>query len=159
MATEDFSFPIIGNAFLCSISSPQLWQLSGAASLDSCSHEEYEEDCAFAPEPIMNSQRVSFSYAEDGGKEVLNDGKDDDDDDDDNNEEEKMDMLWEEYFNEELSRTPTSRSNTFSSRDMVELGSVKPLTRKPGRLLIMKVLKKLLLLHKNSHGKLKMTRN
>ncbi|KAG2666725.1 hypothetical protein I3843_15G075800 [Carya illinoinensis] len=154
MATEDFSFPIIGNAFLCSIGSPQLWQLSPTASLDSCSHQEDEEDCTFAPEPIMNSQRVSFSYAEDGEKEV-NDGMDDDDDDNDDDEEEKMDMLWEEYFNEELSKTSTSRFNTFSSRDMVELGSVKPLTRKPGTLLIMKVLKKLLLLHKNSHGKLK----
>ncbi|XP_040996884.1 uncharacterized protein LOC121242934 [Juglans microcarpa x Juglans regia] len=158
MATEDFSFPIIGNAFLCSIGSPQLWQLSPAASPDSCSHEEHVEDC-FAPEPIKNSQRGSFSCAEDGGKEV-NDGKDDDNENDnDDDEEEKMDMLWEEYFNEELSRSSTSRSNTFSSRDMVELGSVKPLTRKPGMLSIMKVFKKLLLLHKNSHGKPKMTRN
>ncbi|XP_040998160.1 uncharacterized protein LOC121244204 [Juglans microcarpa x Juglans regia] len=180
MATDqDFSFPIIGDNFPCSIDSPPLWHLSPAASANSCheeeeeanscheeeEEEEEEEDC-FAPKPIQNSQRRSFSYVKGGGK-LMNGEKEDDD------EEEKMDMLWED-FNEELMCRITScssRSNAYasSSRDnnnMVELGCVKAMaatpknpgtalsTRKPGMLVMMKVLKKLFLLQ-NSHRKLK----
>jgi hypothetical protein len=172
MATEDFSFPTTGDTFPpCSIDSPPLWRLSPAASPNS-SHEEPpngaakgedhrndEEDC-FATGQIKCSQRKSFSSVE-GCRRVAND----DDDDDDDDEEDKMDMLWED-FNEELSRnSSTSRSNTSSSRDIVELGCGKALTaskthgttlttRKPGMVVIMKVLKKLFLMQ-NSHRKLK----
>lgn len=171
MATEDFSFPtMIGDNYPCSIDSPPLWHLSPAASPNSCydqennkeeeeeeDEEEEEEEDSFAPKPIQNTQRRSFSNVE-GGKKTLNDEKEDDG-------EEKMDMLWED-FNEELCRTScSSRSNTSSSRDnMVKLGCVKAMaatpqnpgtalsTRKPGMLVMVKVLKKLFLLQ-NFHRK------
>ncbi|KAG6624953.1 hypothetical protein I3843_16G061200 [Carya illinoinensis] len=169
MATEDFSFPIIGDNFPCSIDSPPLWHLSPAASANSCheenneEEEEEEEDC-FAPKPRQNTQRRSFSCVEGGGK-LKDDEKEDDDD-----EEEKMDMLWEDFNHEERMCRITScssRSDASSSRDnMVEFGCVKAMaatpknpntalsTRKPGVLVMMKVLKKLFLLQ-NSHRKLK----
>jgi hypothetical protein len=173
MATEDFSFPTIGDALPCGIDSPPLWHLSPASSPNSCREEppngaakggdqRDEEDCFPPRSPIEQSRRKSFSSVQ-GCRKAAND---DDDDDEDDDEEDKMDMLWED-FNEELSRTcSTSRSNTSSSRDMVELGCVKALTtsknhgaalttRKPaGMVVIMKVLKKLFLLQ-NSHRKLK----
>jgi hypothetical protein len=160
MATEDFSFPIIEDNFPCTIDSPPLWHLSPTASPpngSSAKGEDDDKDCF----PIKYSQRKSFSCVEGGsGKLVINDGKEEDD------EEEKMDMLWED-FNEELSKTCSSRSNIkSSSRDnMLGFGCVKALTtsknntsatlstRKPGIVVIMKVLKKFFLLQ-NSHRKL-----
>ncbi|KAJ7973943.1 Glutamate-1-semialdehyde 2,1-aminomutase 1 [Quillaja saponaria] len=164
MATEEFSFPAIGETNPCSIDSPPLWNLSPAASPNSYHIEtekeearkyssdskEDKEDC-FAQKLNKYNQRHSFSCVENSLKGL---GGDD--------EEDKMDLLWED-FNEELSST--TGSATTSSRDMVELGCVQALTmsktsgagfsnRKPAGMVILKVLKKLFLLH-NSHLKTK----
>nr|POE53076.1 hypothetical protein CFP56_59315 [Quercus suber] len=154
MATEDFSFPTIGDKFSCGIDSPPLWNLSPIASPNS-RHEEPpkgsakeegndlkdEKDYCFWPKPIEYiRQRKSFSHVETGGKLVIKDGKEDGD-----HEEQKMDMLWEN-FNEELSKNSSSRSNT-SSR--MQFGCVKALktsnsnsatlsAKKPGMVVILK---------------------
>lgn len=161
MATEDFSFPVIVNDFPCPIDSPPLWHLSPAASPNSCQEEpaatrgkgnkeEDEEDC-FASETTRNIQRKSFSCVH---------GKEDD------HEEEKMDMLWED-FNEELARASNARTSASSSRDRVELGCVKGLitsknngagalsTKKPGMVVIVKLVLKKLFLLQSSHRRLK----
>ena len=168
MATEDFSFPTIGDKFSCGIDSPPLWNLSPIASPNS-RHEEPpkgsakeegndlkdEKDYCLWPKPIEYiRQRKSFSHVETGGKLVIKDGKEDSD-----HEEQKMDMLWEN-FNEELSKNSSSRSNT-SSR--MQFGCVKALktskinsatlsAKKPGMVVILKVLRKLFLLQ-NSHDR------
>ncbi|KAJ7969707.1 Glutamate-1-semialdehyde 2,1-aminomutase 1 [Quillaja saponaria] len=154
MAAEEFSFPAIGDSYPCSIDSPPLWHLSPAASHNPyhCETEkndskgegkEVGEDC-FSQQLITYNQRHSLSCVENGPKRLAED-----------DEEDKMDLLWED-FNEELNST--TGSATSSSREMVEVGCVQTLTmsktsgaglskRKPGMVVILKVLKKLFLLH------------
>lgn len=171
MATEDFSFPTTGDKFSCGIDSPPLWNLSPIASPNS-RHDQApkgsakelegnglkdEKDYCFWPKPMEYiSQRKSFSHVETGGKLGIKDGKEDGD-----HEEQKMDMLWEN-FNEELSKNSSSRSNT-SSR--MQFGCVRALktsqsnsatltTKKPGMVVILKVLKKLFLIQNSNNRKL-----
>jgi len=170
--TEDFTFPIFTDPFSCSIDSPPLWCLSPAASPDHPYHEETSKesstegeesdqeeesykDC-FPTEPINHlTPRKSFSSVEELGKLVRRNGNR-------NDKEEKMDMLWEDFNTEE--RLPRSHSSSRLDSETVSMGCVEALRmskpnngataifspRKPGLVVVMKVLKRFFLLH-NSH--------
>lgn len=154
METEDFSFPTLGSTSSRYIDSPPLWHASPAASpgpekaqetaKKKQSNEYKEEELSFVSKLKVKScgQRKGFSYV----KMVKGDDQDGDD------EEERMDLLWEN-FNDE-----SSKSRNLASGEIKEFGCVQGLklvksrggVRKPGVVVILKVLKKFLLLH-NSH--------
>ncbi|KAA8538615.1 hypothetical protein F0562_028191 [Nyssa sinensis] len=160
MATEDFTFPTITDTPPRFIDSPPLWRSASATFR----HEETErrgptaegENVSPQQTIIKYGQRKSFSCIESGVKTLTEDASEDD-------EEEKMDMLWEECFNEELSKKFGSGPDSdMSPGRMVEFGCVHALKlsktgvsgKRPTVVVFMKFLKKLFLLH-NSHRTLK----
>ncbi|KAK9270066.1 hypothetical protein L1049_025639 [Liquidambar formosana] len=168
MATEDFTFPSITTTPSRFIDSPPLWRVSSPAFSDSCldqpaattrdARRGREEEDVFAPKPVNHySQRKSFSCVESSLKKGTGDSSED--------EEDKMDMLWEDFNEELLSKRNCSRpdsDHTLTSKgEKVELGCVKALAvsktssramvsarRRPaGMVVFVKVIKKLFLLH------------
>ncbi|KAG4183576.1 hypothetical protein ERO13_A09G117400v2 [Gossypium hirsutum] len=162
--TEEFSFPTSTDLYPCSIDSPPLWRLSPAASPDVFLHSKgkQEEDCfpvSQRADEDDHQERKSKSHEDHNGWKQSDKGVAEDEDED---EEEKMDMLWEDFNEEEL---PRSGSSSRCSEDMVEMGcggghslklsktnagmfSQSP--RRAGMLVFMRVLRKFFLLH-NSH--------
>ncbi|KAL6315588.1 hypothetical protein AAG906_000894 [Vitis piasezkii] len=163
MATEDFSFPIVSDAFPRFIDSPPLWHASSATlchegpttSNTSGQQEDDEEGGCFAStsKPVDHPRRKSFSCVETGGR--MAGGGDEIEDD----EEDRMDMLWED-FNEELHNRCGPRSG---SEEMVKVGCVQGVAapriggavvaarRAASLLVLVKMLRKLFQLH-NSHS-------
>lgn len=141
----EFSFPIITETHPSSIDSPPLWHLSPAASpnhYSSCSKLSNEE---------YYKQRKSCSNI-DNDLHKTEDGQ----------EENKMDILWEDHFNEEVSKLEANKNS--GGNHMVELGCVQALklskngngamfraAKKPSIVVFIKALKKLFLLNNNSH--------
>ncbi|XP_030550814.2 uncharacterized protein LOC115755516 [Rhodamnia argentea] len=143
MAEEGFSFPGIPDPSTCSICSPPLWPVS--------------------PPPAPPLRDRSSSEGSDEGVLGEAGGLCEE-------EEERMDMLWED-FNEDLPRScrhpvsSWSSASTSSSRDIEEFGGAKARavsranvalvsakrTPPPGVVVLIKVLKKLFLLH-HSHN-------
>ncbi|XP_022719856.1 uncharacterized protein LOC111277707 [Durio zibethinus] len=157
-ATEEFSFPTTTDLYPFGIDSPPLWRLSPAASPDvfldrkaTTEKEAEDEKDTFADRPDEHQERKSFPYVEEGSKLSKKVVAED--------EEEKMDLLWED-FNEELSRSRSSRS----SGDMVVLGCSQSLKlsknntarfspRRPGMLVFMRLfMRKLFLLHNSQRS-------
>lgn len=159
--TEEFSFPTSTDLYPYSIDSPPLWRLSPAASPDVFLHskgKQQEEDCfpgSQRADEDDHEERKSNSQEDHNGWKLSDKGVAED-------EEEKMDILWEDFNEEEL---PRSGSSSRCSEDMVATGcggghSLKlsktnvdmfsPSPRRAGMLVFMRVLRKLFLLH-NSH--------
>ncbi|MBA0800509.1 hypothetical protein Gohar_010935 [Gossypium harknessii] len=162
--TEEFSFPTSTDLYPCSFDSPPLWHLSPAASPDVFLHskgKQQEEDCfpvSQRADEDDHQERKSKSHEDHNDWKQSDKGVAEDEDED---EEEKMDMLWEDFNEEEL---PRSGSSSRCSEDMVEMGcggghSLKlsktnvgmfsPSPRRAGMLVFMRVLRKFLL--HNSH--------
>lgn len=176
MAVEDdFSFPTAIDAFSrCGIDSPPLWRLSPAASPISyrqktASDRNFRDTTGDAEKTdqfasvrftasLQRRRRFSSDAAADGGEDEAA--------------AEKMDVLWEN-FNEELSRSRRSKlKKSAEMESMEEIGIVKTrrrmaelnlsetsgavaTTRKAtGKTAIVKVLKKLFLMHNNSRRNL-----
>ncbi|KAL3737075.1 hypothetical protein ACJRO7_025924 [Eucalyptus globulus] len=151
MAEEGFSFPGIPDPSACSICSPPLWPVSPP------------------PAPPLRD-RSSSRGSDEGDLGEMADGEGGGLREEEE-EEEKMDMLWED-FNEELPRSHglpdvssswSSTSTSTSSREAAGVGGVEARTvsrtkgalvsakraPQPGVVVLIKVLKKLFLLH---HG-------
>ncbi|KAF5725625.1 hypothetical protein HS088_TW23G00351 [Tripterygium wilfordii] len=124
--SEDFTFP----TFTADVDSPPLWRLSPAAS---------------PSRPASNEQSMENKIGR------SHNGEED--------EEEKMDMLWEDFNEELLSNRRQSDERLLDPAEMVEMGCFQALkmsqrdsalfSRRPGLVEIIKVLKKLFLLHNN----------
>ncbi|KAF8025090.1 hypothetical protein BT93_F2056 [Corymbia citriodora subsp. variegata] len=159
MAEEGFSFPGIPDPSACSICSPPLWPVS--------------------PTPAPPLRDRSSSRGSDEG--VLGEMADGDGgglrEEEEEEEEEKMDMLWED-FNEELPRrhghpdvSSSWSSTSTSSQETAGVGGLEARavsrtngalvparrTPPPGVVVLIKVLKKLFLLHHghNTHSSMK----
>nr|GMD66470.1 uncharacterized protein LOC109172879 [Ipomoea batatas] len=125
---QDFSFPATTDALLLPprfIESPPLWWTNSVASrrerLGKGGENGGKFDRTNSFSPLVSKkgyhvQRKSFSFVERGvtRRKI---GEDDHSSDDDE-EEEKMDMLWEDYFDEEMKR---------SSKVQVEISNSKHL--------------------------------
>ncbi|XP_050233536.1 uncharacterized protein LOC126682020 [Mercurialis annua] len=180
MPPQDFSFPTLPpDPLFSGIDSPPLWRLSPSASPahnsprhiietkqeNEDSDDQQEEDEEFKDcFPLHKlDQRKSFSWVE---KQIskFNDERDDESD----AKEEKMDMLWENFNddNSSLKRSgSTSRFDYVYDRNddhdpMTNTGCVQSLrlsktgTKKsaaPGFVVFIKILKKLFLLHNSNH--------
>ncbi|XP_057481939.1 uncharacterized protein LOC130768843 [Actinidia eriantha] len=146
MVTDDFSFPTFTERVTNCIISPPLCHTSWWAFSDYHPGDEGREKLVRESSSVIGSERGNI---DDGDK---SDGE---------AEEEKMDMLWED-FNEELKRAESGGSESESDetrpkRDTVELCCVQALqisktssglslsiSKKPGVVVVFKVLKKLL---------------
>eukprot|EP00262_Sarcandra_glabra_P001463 TRINITY_DN1157_c3_g1_i1.p1 TRINITY_DN1157_c3_g1~~TRINITY_DN1157_c3_g1_i1.p1 ORF type:complete len:170 (+),score=32.25 TRINITY_DN1157_c3_g1_i1:152-661(+) len=163
-ASDDFSFPTIADQdSLCKLRLPGLWFVTSTVS-EYCDGdaEKLPEDGGSAIkqrrlpliEGSVNSNDIQreTELSDNGTNSVIKDNK--------CLEEERMDMLWED-FNDELERSKAigSESDT-GSPQMAELCCVQALKmsksssmlphRRQSLLVVLKVLKKLFLLH-NSH--------
>ncbi|XP_062097184.1 uncharacterized protein LOC133803228 [Humulus lupulus] len=140
---EDFSFPT--ENFPSCMDSPPLWHLSPATSATQDDEdEEISASTSVAPEKLAILKNVHDE------KVVKRDHEEQDEDED---EDERMDLLWEN-FNEELSRSSSSR--TVDAEKIKAVGCAhQPLKvsrrsttdNKPPVVMVLKVLKKLFLLH------------
>ncbi|KAL9449460.1 hypothetical protein AB3S75_011399 [Citrus x aurantiifolia] len=141
----EFSFPIITETHPSSIDSPPLWHLSPAASPNHNSSYNKLSNEEYCKQRKSCSNIDTYHYKTEGDQE-----------------ENKMDILWEDYFNEEVSTMEAIKSS--GGDHSVELGRVRALklcknwngaifsaAKKPSIVVFMKVLKKLFLLNNNSH--------
>ncbi|XP_019184406.1 PREDICTED: uncharacterized protein LOC109179360 isoform X3 [Ipomoea nil] len=150
---QDFSFPATVETpppprFL---EPPPIWWRTSAASHRESPKKEEDDDvdldsfCYFSSlskEATIHAQRRSFSCIE-GRTKRRDEEEEEDDDDGEEEEEEKMDMLWED-FNEEYKR----------SRELKFVQSLKltKAVKRPRMVVVMKVLKKVFLLHHSHHS-------
>ncbi|KAJ4964645.1 hypothetical protein NE237_016494 [Protea cynaroides] len=161
MVSDDFSFPTISESIPRFVASPSLWNVSYEVFSDSSygTRGEKEEEKHGRKKFPMSDRDIIKLANEDMSKD----------------DEEKMDMLWEN-FNDELRRVSSLRKNkedagrlrkggdwdSGMSEEKAELYCVKALKmsktsshgifspKKPRLFTMVKVVKKLLLLH-NSH--------
>nr|DAD24308.1 TPA_asm: hypothetical protein HUJ06_025772 [Nelumbo nucifera] len=169
MSADDFSFPTIADPVPRFIGSPSLWKSSSRVLPEPCRGDS--EDCA-VPQPNEHLRRKSFSSIESVVRRTADGYLSEVD-------EERMDMLWEN-FNDDLQRISSmgkraeanrlskpaggSRSDWDARGEMVEIYRVQAIKmsktstamlssrRSSSLFILIKVLKKLFLLH-NSRPK------
>ncbi|OWM65737.1 uncharacterized protein LOC116199353 [Punica granatum] len=148
MDLEDFSFPSATESLPCLIDSPPLWRASSPPSFSR--HHEHEEwrSASVDEEPAIGAGAGAVPVpGKKGGGSLSMD-------------EEKMDMLWEDFNEELLSSSPLKiRRRGKSEKDMSgRFGCVKSLSiskanaDRPGVVALLKVLRKLFLIHSSNQN-------
>lgn len=147
MDVEDFSFPATTDSPPCFIDSPPLWRASSAPS----SFSRHHDDKVAEGKPEDWEKGLSHSFHQElieagdgpgkGGSLSIS--------------EDRMDMLWEDFNEELLSPLALHRNGSNSEKVKAGFGSVKAWsiskanTDKPGVVVLLKVLRRLFLIHSN----------
>ncbi|XP_019177666.1 PREDICTED: uncharacterized protein LOC109172879 [Ipomoea nil] len=184
---QDFSFPTTTDALLPPrfIESPPLWWTNSVASRRERLRKggenggKFDRTNSFSPlvsKKAYYVKRKSFSFVECGltRRKIIEDdhSKDDDDEDDEDEEEEKMDMLWEDYFDEEMKRGNKVQVGISSSNNHHNLGprgqnnkveckcvralKLSKASKMPSIVFLINLLKKVFLIHdSNNHPSFK----
>lgn len=148
MDVQDFCFPEATVSLAYLIDSPPLWQASFQPSSFSCHHEdkavkkqEDEEEDGLGHS--IDQEPVIAELGPGKGGESLSLS------------EERMDMLWEDFNEELLSPLALQRNGSNSEKVKAGFGCVKAWsiskanTEKPGVVVLLKVLRRLFLIHSN----------
>ncbi|OIT36043.1 PREDICTED: uncharacterized protein LOC109242573 [Nicotiana attenuata] len=165
---DDFSFPTITNTPPCFIESPPLWRTTSIASgpleknprndhIIASTKKEVDHEEKFDMSPLISNksnyinQRKSFSYIEGAAamKRMIEDEQshnheEEVEEEEEEEEEEKMDMLWEN-FNEESNQIMTRCCENDTKKGQAL--SLSRASKRPSLVVLIKVLKKVFLLH------------